>query len=216
MPRRKHRTGEELVAGRDRFPRWLIAIGLIGGALLAYVGARGGPDAALQEVSEAFGYVRPPHIVSLQPAAGEHTTFIVSIENPRLRPVQVTGYEAVPAIQMAALIEPAAGAGSLPVMKAEESHTAPCQQSKRVSLSIPLVIEPKASGGLEVTPWVDECDFSIRIEATSGISRKAYWSPRTEAMLREMQRTDKQIFEVLFKSASPDFQEHLRHRGLAP
>jgi hypothetical protein len=210
--RHKRQQGE---AERRSFPRSLIALGAVAAAVLGYVGARGGPGLAWQEIEEAAGYVRPPRIVSLEPRKADGKRFVVSIENPSLRRVQVTGYEAVPAIQTAAAIEPAPGAGSLPVMEAEEERPSECTGPRRVSLPTPLVIEGRSSGGLALSPWNEACDFSFRVNATCGTSRKAYWSPRTEAMLWEMKRTNQQIFEVMVRSASPDFQEHLRHKGLA-
>lgn len=196
------------------FPRWLIVVGVVGAALLAYIGTRGGPGPAWQELNEAVGHAQPPRIVSLQQKRNDRTKFIVSIENPSLRRVQIIAYEAEPAIQNAAAIEPAPGAGSLPVMKADEEGTVACNRSRRFPLAVPLVIESKSSGGLEVQPWTDECDFAVRVEATSGISLKGYWSPKTEVMLREMRRTNQPVFEAIILSASPAFQEHLRQRGI--
>jgi hypothetical protein len=49
------------------FPRWLIAVAAIAGSVMAYIGARGGPGNAFQEIAEFAGHVKTPHIVSVQP-----------------------------------------------------------------------------------------------------------------------------------------------------
>lgn len=169
-----------------KFPRWAALLGAFAVTLIGYVGARGGPEAAWQEIAETFGYVKPPHIVSLQPKSAGSLQFVVSIENPSLRKVQITAYEAIPSIQLAAAINPASGAGSLPLMKVEADSPVQCQERELVHLSVPLIIEPKSSGGIEVTPWAERCDFSFRVMATSGTSPEAYWAPLSDALIREL------------------------------
>ena len=201
---------------KANFPRWLVALGLTAAALLAYVGTRGGPDQAWLELSEAFGYIEPPKIVSIQPKSVESLLFVVSIENPSLRRIQVTGYEASPSIEMALAIDPAPGAGSLPVMKIESGKPRPCLETQRVQIAVPLVIEPGSSGGLMVMPWSEKCDFSITIRATTGTSRKAYWTPGSDTMLSELKKSDRPTFDLLVEASSPEMKQHLERQGIYP
>ncbi len=204
MARRK--SAEQPVERRP-IPRWLIiggAIAAIVTPLLGYCAARGGPE-AIQELKEAAGYVKPPHIASVEPRIANKRRFLVSIENPSLRSIQITGYEAHPSIQAAA---------SLSVNRAEEEKPEQCLFERKVSLRVPLVIAAKSAEGLEVEPWSDECDFSIRVEGTTGQSNTGFWVPKTIQVAKATFDSDPRTYRLMLTNADPSFVEHLIKNGL--
>lgn len=202
MARRK---AAELPVERKPFPRWLIAVGAIAVPVVGYIGARGGPENAFQEIAEWAGFVKAPHIVSIQPRLANPRRFLVSIENPSLRRIQITRYRAEPNIQLVA---------ALSVTKAEEEKPVPCEHPRTVSLRNPLVITPKSEEGLEVEPWTDECDFSIRVEGTTGKSNEALWIPETVRLFKAMLDADPSTYGEMLANADQPLIEHLKKNGL--
>lgn len=192
-------------AEKKTIPRWLIIGGAIVAPLLAYIGARGGPTNAFQETAEAVGFVKAPHIVTVQPRIANKRRFLVSIENPSLRSIQITGYRAEPSVQLAA---------ALSVTKAEEDKPEPCEYPRKVSLRNPLVIASKSEEGLEVEPWLDECDFSLRVEGTTGLSNEGYWIPKTTTFLKSVLASDPATYRELLDNADPPLVKHLKKSGL--
>jgi hypothetical protein len=181
-------------------PRWFLIAGGVAAALLAYVGARGGPGHAWKETKEAFGIISPPEIVSLRPRPSDQKTFVVAIRNPSLKRIEVTGVEVAPATQFLSA-STAEGAGALPVVKSEQGG-APrdCDQPYEIAIVTPLVIEAQSSGGLEVTPWRQECDFGVKVVATSGTSEEAFWTPRMNALLEQLEREAPELYNHLQNS----------------
>jgi hypothetical protein len=187
------------------FPRWAILLGGFGVAALAYVGARGGPENTIQEIAEWTGHVKPPHIVSLQPTMANTRVFRLSIENPSLRRIQITGYRAEPSLQEAA---------ALSVTKAEEDKPQACRRSRTIRLRTPLVIAAKSEEGLDIEPWLDECDFSVHVTGTTGSSDPAFWIPRTIDSLKGMVRSDPSTYRLVLTNAKPALIDHLKDNGL--
>lgn len=187
------------------FPRWLLIAGSIAVPVIGYIGARDGPANAFQEIAETAGFVKAPYIVTIQPTLADRRRFLVSIENPSLRSTQITGYRAEPNIQFAA---------ALRVTKAEEDKPEPCSYARKVPLRNPLVIAPKSEEGLEVEPWLDECDFSIRVEGTTGLSNKALWIPETVRQFKAILDEDPQAYREYLASFDPILIEHLVKSGL--
>jgi hypothetical protein len=202
MARRK---AAELPVEKKHFPRWLIAIGAIAATAVAYFGARGGPEYAIQEVAEWAGFVKAPHIVLVEPTLANPRRYLISIENPSFRRVQITGYQAEPIVQLAA---------ALSKTMAEEEKPQPCDFPRDVTLKNPVVIAPKLEDGLEVEPWVDECDFSIRVKGTTGTSNEAFWVPKTIRMLKALLDSDPSTYRLMLANADPNFVNHLIKSGL--
>jgi hypothetical protein len=183
---------------------WLLALGAIAGALLAYVGARGGPDHAWKELKEAFGFVDPPRIVSVQQKSRNTDAFVVSIQNPSLEQIQITSFYAESAMQFVSFRN-SPGAGPLPVIKAEQGRgPAECGRSVWFPLITPLVIEPESSGGLEIRPWRRPCDFYLRVVGTSGASRTVAWTPQEDVFLAKLKRTDPKLYRALLQRRELD------------
>ncbi len=187
------------------FPRWLIAIGAIAASVIAYIGARGGPENAVQEIAEFAGRVRPPHIVSVQPRAADTRRFLVSIENPSLRSIQITGYEAHSMPEEAS---------ALLVTRAEEDKPARCGRGRTISLRRPLIIEPKSQEGLEIEPWLNECDFSVKVQGTSGTSDAGFWAPQDVRYLKRVLAEDPSSYREMLSYAQPDYLRYLNENGL--
>ena len=146
---------------------------------VGYVGARG-PRIVVQELKEAVGVVEPPKIVSLLPTTKDASVFIVSIENPSLRQIQITAYIAEPSVTAASMGTTASG--PLPLVDANE-EPADCVTARRVSIARPLVIDAGAAAGLTIKPWNGKCDFRLSVEGTSGPSKKASWTPELNRLL---------------------------------
>lgn len=194
MNRRKS-SGTKPIPNRS-IPRWLVVAGTIATILVGYIGARGGPIHTWKEIREVFGFVIPPRIISLQPMPSEKTTFVVAIQNPSLRRTEVTAVEVEPTDQLAAYTESPMGAGRLPVIKADQARPpADCNTGHRIELVTPLVIEPESSGGIQITPWQQECDFVIKVIATSGTSEEAVWAPKMDALLKRLEREAPELYD---------------------
>lgn len=156
--------------GPKHFPRWAVALGGLAVLVSGYIATRGGPETAYREIAEAAGVFSKPDIVSMQPRLSNERRFLLSISNPNLRIIQITGYRAEPTIQVAA---------QLKVNRAEEDQPQKCEIARTVKLRRPLVIEPRSAEGLEIEPWTNECEFIVRVEGTTGESDQAVWSPNT-------------------------------------
>lgn len=165
-------------ATQPQLPLWLILAGGIGTVIAGFVGARG-PESVIKELKEVAGVVEPPKIVSLQPTRNDESVFIVSIENPSLRQIQITAYTADP-VGFASMTN--ASTGALPLVDADE-EPAECIAGRRVALARPLVIDAGTAGGLTVRPWNEKCDFRLSVEGTSGASKKASWTPDLNRLL---------------------------------
>ena len=181
-PRRK---GIAKPSESRRLPLSLIIAGGVATVAVGFVGARG-PTTVIQELREAVGVIEPPKIVSLRPTPKDGSVFIVSIENPSLRQIQITAYIAQPVVAPASMSN--AGTGPLPLVDAED-EPAPCTIARRVVIARPLVIDPGSAGGLTVKPWNEKCDFRLSVEGTSGVSKKASWTPNIDKWLCEIPGT---------------------------
>lgn len=187
------------------FPRWLLALGAAAAVLVAYVGARGGPEQAWKEANEALGFVSAPQIVSLQPRQSSPRSFVIAIKNPSLRRIEITSFGVDPAIDRPALASEKVS-GGLPVLKAEHAKPVPCEDPHLFALVRPLVIGPQSSEGLEVTPWQDECPFAIQVIGTTGISEPAYWPPSLTKRIEQLRREYPQIYERINEERSGMWQ----------
>ena len=173
-------TGHRAIEPKP-FPRWLAAVGACAAVSLTYVGARG-PQVAVQELRELFGGAERPKVISLQPASRNSLSFIVSIKNPSLSQIVITGYIAKPFFRVATYSN--TGASELPVIETNDEPSS-CLYPRHVALARPLVIDPGAAGGLKLTPWTESCDFTLSVEGTSGISNEGRWTPNLEQICRE-------------------------------
>jgi hypothetical protein len=150
--------------------------------VIAAVAALGGPEDAWLKTRALWGVHPAPRIISME---GDPTrtdgTYIVTIRNPAIEDVIITGYEAKP-LYVAAMtmgsnaavtneVEPvAAGAGMIALVTAEERKPDPCSGPRNVRLLRPLVIESKRAGALVIHPWEISCPFEVRVASDHGMS----------------------------------------------
>jgi hypothetical protein len=201
----ERRRAAERPVEKKPFPRWLIIAGAIAVPIIGYIGSRGGPENAFQEIAEWMGFVKAPHIVAVQPRVANSRRFLVSVQNPSLRRIQITGYRAEPSIQEAA---------ALSISRAEEDKPERCVRARTIRLRVPVPIAPKGEEGVEVEPWIEECDFSIRVDGTTGESNIAYWMPQTVKRARSIFESDPNAYRELVATADPSFIEYLNQSGL--
>lgn len=176
------RSTRKTTAGTSKarqLPMGLIVFGGVATVTAGFVGARG-PTTVIQELKESVGIVQAPRIVSLQPTPKDGSVFIVSIENPSLRQIQITAYTAEPAVAAASMSQ--TSSGPLPLVDAEDVP-AECLKARRVAIARPLVIDAGAAGGLTVRPWNERCDFRLSVEGTTGVSKAASWTPNLNKLL---------------------------------
>ena len=179
-------TGHRALEPRP-FTRWLAVVGTCAAASLAYLGARG-PQVAVQELRELFGGAERPKLISLQPASRNSLSFIVSIKNPSLSQIVITGYIAKPFFRVATYSN--TGASELLVIETNDEPSS-CLYPRHVALARPLVIDPGAAGGLKLTPWTESCDFTLSVEGTSGISNEGRWTPNLDQICREWEEFER-------------------------
>jgi hypothetical protein len=103
---------------------------------------------------------------------------------------------------------------ALSVTRAEEDKPEPCVRARTISLRRPLVIAPKSEEGLEVEPWLNECDFSIRVEGTSGTSDVGFWTPKEVRFLKNLSETDPSSYRQMLTYARPGYVHYLEENGL--
>lgn len=168
-------------------PHWAVtAVGMLLLALIAYVAAVGGPEKAWLGVRAAIWGHPAPKIVSLEAERRDPATFILTIRNPALEDVVVTGYEATPLVVSAAtenVIDPVeGGAGNAPLVEADEQEPNSCEQLRTVRLPRPLIIQPGRTAALKIRPWDQPCPFEVKVSSDHGMSAK---TDTFEAMLRQ-------------------------------
>ena len=179
----------------------MIILGGIAAVLVAYVGARGGPDHAWKEAKEAVGLISAPRIVSLQPRQNDRRSFVIAIQNPSLRRIEITSFGVEPAIDRPAFSSETVE-GALPVLKAEHPRPMPCVGPHLFAIVTPLVIGPESSAGIEVMPWQEDCEFSIQMIGTTGISDPAYWPPSLAKRVDQLRRKNPQLYALMMYERS--------------
>jgi hypothetical protein len=164
-------------------PHWLF-VGA-GALLLALVGAAaalGGPQDAWLKTRSVWAGQLPPQIISLEADPKQPDgTFVLTIRNPAVEDVVVTGYQAEPLDRFADLTANATtdlnavegGAGEVPLVTAEESNPGLCKGPRDVRLPRPFVVEPKRAGALTIRPWIGGCPFAVRVTSNHGQSETA-------------------------------------------
>lgn len=195
------RTRGSKMAAQKSFPRWLVGVGSAVAVLVGYVGTRGGLEHAWKEAREALGYVSAPQIVSLQPRQDNSRLFVVGIRNRSLRTIEITSFGVEPVIDRPALASEIVP-GALPVLKAEHPKPAPCEEPHLFAIVTPLVIGPESSAGLEVMPWRDECEFSIQVIGTTGMSEPAYWPVPLARRIELLRRENPQMYALMMDQRS--------------
>lgn len=165
MVNRSHRTG----------PHWLlIGIGSLFLALLALIGALGGPRDAWDKLTEPiWGHPRPEILTVTEAPSKPPGTYLITIRNPSLEEVVITGYEAEPieiAAATAATNVSDPGGEEIAVVAPVEAAPATCDTQKRVLLARPIVVRGRRSAAIRVRPWDKSCLFIVRIFSNHGSS----------------------------------------------
>jgi hypothetical protein len=161
-------------------PHWILTgCGTLLLALIAAAVSLGGPEDAWLKTQALWGAQPAPQILALEGDPKKPSgTFVVTIRNPAIEDVVVTGYVAEPlgfgdlaganvSTDMNAVED---GAGLVPVATAEERSPDPCNAPRVVRLPRPFVVEPKRAGALTIRPWESGCPFAVRVTSNHGQS----------------------------------------------
>lgn len=161
--------------------RWIVGTVVTVGLLIA---ALGGPEDAWLKIESAVAGHRPPKIISVEPSAeSSEGTYIVTIRNPALQDVAITGYRTGP-VQFsdlplssgmenatADLNTAAGGGGEAVLVEPVEPKPDHCSGKRLIKTARPLVIEPKRIAALQIRPWSEwGCWFSIAVLSDHGVS----------------------------------------------
>jgi hypothetical protein len=148
-------------------------------AAAAVIAALGGPEEAGLKFRSAMFGPPPPKIINVDfVPRGPKGSYIVTLRNPALEDVLITGYRAYAQNPAPCCDEPgwsnvstaATANGAVTVMDAEESKPEACEGSRWVGLPRPLVIEARGARALQVRPWNEPCVFSIDVLSDHGES----------------------------------------------
>jgi hypothetical protein len=148
-------------------------------AAAAVVAALGGPEDAVRKTRTAIWGPPPPKIVNVDFAPrGPKGSYIVTLRNPALEDVLITGYRAYAQnpglccdnLGWSNVSTAVTDNGAVTVMSAEENKPQPCEGSRWVGLPRPLVVEARGARALQVHPWNEPCVFSVQVLSDHGDS----------------------------------------------
>lgn len=166
------------------------AVGAATLAIIAYLGAAGGPENAWLHIRLPIWGHPGPKIVSIEAAPeSDEGTYILAIRNPALEDVAITGYVAGPvqledvksfdmavenlsAENVVSRNPTARGGGESSLVVPQERPPDRCG-TREVAIARPVVIEPKRIVALRIRPWKEACSFSIVVLSDHGPSYRS-------------------------------------------